>query len=145
MPTLSEASNDHALCCMLNHGSVLVELLHCQLESTLPPAAQLLLSQSQQGDLVGYHLRLSNILEILYRPSCEPLYVANASHRIQEIFMNILCSESFCPQEKRTTERCPSVVYSSSPVSILTTVISLWSCTCTSAAEILMKLDCAAT
>jgi hypothetical protein len=34
--------------------------------------------------------------------------------------MNILCTESFCPQ-KRTTERYSSVVHSSSTVVILTT------------------------
>jgi hypothetical protein len=34
-------------------------------KSTIPPAAQLLLLQSQQGDLVGHHLRLSNALETI--------------------------------------------------------------------------------
>jgi hypothetical protein len=67
--TISGTSNDHALCCMLSDGNTLVQLLHCVwfssslLKSTLPPAAQLLLSQSQQGDLVWHHLRLSNVLE----------------------------------------------------------------------------------
>jgi hypothetical protein len=65
----STVSNDHALYCMLNHGNTLEQLLHClslfscQLESNFPPAAQLLLAQSEQGDLVGHHLRLSNVLE----------------------------------------------------------------------------------
>jgi hypothetical protein len=67
--TLFETSVDYALCCMINHGITLVQLLcclslsSCHIESTLPPAAQLLLSQSQQGDLVGHHLWLLNILE----------------------------------------------------------------------------------
>jgi hypothetical protein len=52
-----------------------------QLASTLPPAALLLLSQSQQGDLGGHYLRLSNLLEGISRPSCEPLYATNSSHR----------------------------------------------------------------
>jgi hypothetical protein len=88
--TLSETSNDHTLCCKPNHGNILVQLLHClslsycQLESTLPPAAQLLLSQSQQEDLVGHYLRLSNDLE---RPSCEPLYATNTLHLKQETFL----------------------------------------------------------
>jgi hypothetical protein len=47
---LSKTSNDNALCCILNHGYTLVELLlclslsSCQLESTFPLAAQLVLS-----------------------------------------------------------------------------------------------------
>jgi hypothetical protein len=45
-----------------------MQLLHClslssyQLRTTLTFAAQLLPSQSQQGDLVGHQLRLSNVL-----------------------------------------------------------------------------------
>jgi hypothetical protein len=72
-----------------NHGNILVQLLHCltisffQLESTFPPIAQLLLSQSQQGDLVGHHLQLSNVLERICRSSCEPLYATSTSHRRQ--------------------------------------------------------------
>jgi hypothetical protein len=130
--TLTETSNDHALCYTLNHGNTLVQLLHClslsscQLESTLPPTAQLILSQSQQGDLVWHHLRLSNVLERMYRPSCERLYATNASHRNRKhFFMNILCIESFCPKKKGTTERCSSIVQSSSTVAILTTETSL--------------------
>jgi hypothetical protein len=78
---------------MLNHGNTLVKLLHrlslssCHSESTLPHPAELLLSQVQQGDLVGHHLRLSNVLERVPRPSCEPLYATNTSHRKQEIFL----------------------------------------------------------
>jgi hypothetical protein len=90
---LSATSNYHALCCMLNYGNTLVQLLHClslsscQLESTLPTAAQLLLSKSQQGDLVGYHLRLSNVLETISWPRCEQIYATITSHRKQEIFL----------------------------------------------------------
>jgi hypothetical protein len=78
---------------MLNHGNTLVQLLHClslsscQLESTLPPAAQLLLSQTQQGNLVGYCLRLSNVLENISRPNHETLFATNTSHGKQEIFL----------------------------------------------------------
>jgi hypothetical protein len=105
MRTIFQASNDHALCCMLNHGNTLVQLLHClslsscQLESALPPSAQLLLSQSQQGDLIGHHLRLSNVFERISRPSEEPFYATNTSHRKQKyFFMDILCIEFFCSQ-----------------------------------------------
>jgi hypothetical protein len=91
--TLSKTSNDHALYGMLNHGNTLVQLLHCialsscQLESTLPPTAQLLLSQSWQGHVVGPHLWLSNFLERISRPSCELLYATNTSHCKQETFI----------------------------------------------------------
>jgi hypothetical protein len=78
---------------MLNHGNPVVQLLHClslfscQLESTLPPAAQLLLSQSQQGDLFGHHLRFSNVLERMSLLSCELLYATNTSHRKPETYL----------------------------------------------------------
>jgi hypothetical protein len=74
----------HASCSMLHCLSLSSRLL----ESTLPPAAHLLLSQSQQGDLVGHHLRLSNVLEGISQPSYEPLYATNTSHRKQETFLN---------------------------------------------------------
>jgi hypothetical protein len=134
--TLSETSNDHALCCMLNHGNTLVQLLHClslsscQLESTLPPAVQLLLSQTQQDDLVGHCFQFSNFLEKISRPSCEPLYARNTSPLKEETFLyEYLCTESFCPQ-KSTRERCSSTVHSLSTVAILTTATSLWTCAC---------------
>jgi hypothetical protein len=83
-----------------------VESLHClsfsscQLKLTFPLAAQFLLSQSQQRDLVGHHLWLSNSLERISRPSCELLYKTNDSHHKQEsFFMNILFIESICPQK----------------------------------------------
>ncbi|GFQ83079.1 hypothetical protein TNCT_393021 [Trichonephila clavata] len=46
-------SNDHALCCMLNHDNTLLPLRYCQLslfdppDSLLPPVAQLILLQSK--------------------------------------------------------------------------------------------------
>jgi hypothetical protein len=98
-----------------------------QLESTLPPAAQLLLSQSQQGDLVWHHLQLSNVLERISPPSCKPLYVTETSHCEQETFIYE------CPfhgvllpkKKKRMTERCFMVVCYSSMVIILTIETSL--------------------
>jgi hypothetical protein len=47
----------------------------------------LLLSQCQQGDLVGHHLRLSNVLERIRRPSCEPLYATKTYHSEQKTFL----------------------------------------------------------
>jgi hypothetical protein len=91
--TLSETSNDYALCCVLNYGNTLVQLGYClflsscRLESTLPPAAQLLLLQSQLGDMVGHHLTFSNVLEKISRLSCEQFYATNTSYRKQEIFL----------------------------------------------------------
>jgi hypothetical protein len=64
-----------------------MQLLHCQLlsscqfESTIPPAAQFPLSQTQQGDLVGHH---KGKFEKFSRPSCEPLYARNNSRLKQE-------------------------------------------------------------
>jgi hypothetical protein len=78
---------------MLNRGNTRVQLPRClslssyQLESTLPPAAQLLLLQSQQGDLVGHYLRHSNVLERISRPSCESFYATNTTHCKQETFL----------------------------------------------------------
>jgi hypothetical protein len=92
--TLSKTSHNHALCCKLNHGNTLVQLLHClslsscQPKPTLPSAAQLLLSQSQQGDLVGHYLRRLKALERISQPNCEPLYATNTSHRKLESFLN---------------------------------------------------------
>jgi hypothetical protein len=70
----------------------LVQLLHCLLLSscqlsTLQPAAQLLLSQSQEGYLVRHHLWLSNVLERLSWASCELLCVTNPSHHKQKAFL----------------------------------------------------------
>jgi hypothetical protein len=82
-----------------------VQLLHClslsscQLELILPPAAQLFLLQSQRGDLVGHRLRLSNVLEVISRPSCEPLYAINTSHCKQERFLWVLWLTKRKPQK----------------------------------------------
>jgi hypothetical protein len=56
-----------------------------------------------------------------------------------------LCIESFSLPPKRATERCSSLVHSSSTVAILTTETSFWRCVCASAIYTVMKLDCAAT
>jgi hypothetical protein len=52
-----------------------------------PPAAQFLLLQSKQGDLVGHHLRLSEVLERISQVNCEPLYETNNSDRKQKTFL----------------------------------------------------------
>jgi hypothetical protein len=105
MRTLSETSNDHALrfTRTRNHGNTLVHLLHClslsacQFESTFPPAAHLLPSQSQQGGQFGHHLRLSNFLERISRPSCEALYATNTSHYKQVTFLHEYPCMEFLP------------------------------------------------
>jgi hypothetical protein len=107
MGTLSETSKDHAFGCMLNHGNILVQLLHCvslsscQLASTLPPATQLLLSQCQQGDLVGHHLWLSNVLERIFPPSRVNRFKRQTLPTINRkyFFMNIFRIEFFCLRE----------------------------------------------
>jgi hypothetical protein len=104
----------------------------CQLEWTLPPSAQMLLSQSQQGNLVRLHLWLSSVLQRISQPSCELLYTTNTTVNRKHFFMNILCIEPFCPQ-KCTTECCCMVVHSSSTVATFTTDTNLWTCACMSA------------
>jgi hypothetical protein len=86
-----------------------------QLESTLPPTAHLFLLQSQQGNLVRHHLRLTNIFERISRPSCEPLYMTNAFHHKQETFpFENLLHWVLLPTKKHKTEHFFSVVHSSS-------------------------------
>jgi hypothetical protein len=51
-------------------------------------------------------LRLPNVLERISRPSCGPLYETNTSHRKYEtLFMNIIYTESFCPQKKKDNRK----------------------------------------
>jgi hypothetical protein len=64
--------------------ALVVMLLSAKLNSS---AAQLLLSHSQEGDLVGHLLRFSNGLQRVSRPSYEPLYTINTSHRKQKTFL----------------------------------------------------------
>jgi hypothetical protein len=79
-------------------------VVHClssfssHLESTLPPAVQLLLSKSQQVALVGHHLRLSNVAKKVSRPSYETLHVTRQTLPTvnrKHFFMNILRIDSF--------------------------------------------------
>jgi hypothetical protein len=58
--------------------------------------------------------------------------------------MNILCIESFYPQNMHK-QHCSSIVYSSSTVAILTTETRLWTWACASATKTVMKMDSAAT
>jgi hypothetical protein len=59
------------------------------------------------------------------RPNCELIYATNTSHRKQETFLyDCPLHWVLCPQN-RTTERCSSVMNSSSTVAILTTETSL--------------------
>jgi hypothetical protein len=86
----------------------------------------MLLAQSQQGDLVEHQLRLSNVLEIIYEPSCESLYATNTSNRKQETFLyEYPLHEVLLPVGKRATARSCWEVHSSSTVTILTTETSL--------------------
>jgi hypothetical protein len=107
-------------------NKIAMQLLHCQLESTVPPAAQFLLSQSQEGDAVQHHVRVPYVLERIPRPSCAPLHATNTSHLKQKIFLFEYSLEvSHFAYKKHTTERCSSVVYSSITVAILTTETSV--------------------
>jgi hypothetical protein len=78
-------------------------------------------------------LRLSNIVQRISRPNCELFYATNTSDRKQEIYLYeypLHCVS--CPQ-KRTTERCSSVVNTARTVIIVTNKTSLWTCACASA------------
>jgi hypothetical protein len=83
---------------------------------------------SATSTLVGHHLRLTNVLESISRPSCEPLYAINTSQRKQETFLyEYPLHWVLLPTKKnRTTERCSSVAYSSSKVANLTTEPGFW-------------------
>jgi hypothetical protein len=78
----------------------LIHMAH-RFTSALRPAAQKFLTVILATyALPFHHLRLSKVLERISRPSCEPLYAANTSHRKQEtFFMSTLRSESFLPQK----------------------------------------------
>jgi hypothetical protein len=94
----------------------IVVLLSARLNSSTRSTVAML--QTQQGKLAGLHLRfISPVMTVLREKT---LLTVNRKY----LFMNILCTVSFCPQ-KRTTERCSSVVYFSSTVVILTTETSL--------------------
>jgi hypothetical protein len=84
--------------------------------------------------LVGYHLQLLNVLERISRLRYEPLYATNTSHRKLETFLYYYPFQWIhLFTKKRTTERCSSVVNTSSTVAILTTETSAWTCACASA------------
>jgi hypothetical protein len=64
---------------------ILVPLL-CQWDETRSVEVFLPLFQPLPH-LVGHHLRLWNVLERIFRPSCEPLYATNTSNHKQKIFL----------------------------------------------------------
>jgi hypothetical protein len=82
------------------------------------------LSQSQQGNLVRHHLRLSNVLERISLPNCEPLYTTNTSYR-KHFFYEYPLHWVLSPTKNRATEFFSSVVHSWSTIAILITVSSL--------------------
>jgi hypothetical protein len=91
------------------------------------------------------HKSLPTVASAASAPPLQPLHQPNVCHPVlnrftrqtlptvnrKHFFMNVLWLESFCPKI-RTTERCSSVVQSSSTVAILTTELSLWTCACAS-------------
>jgi hypothetical protein len=100
--TLSETSNDHALCCMLNHGTTVVQLLHClslsscQLQSTLPSAAQLVLSQfnraTSSGIIYDFRKSLREFLDpLLNYFTRQTLPTVNRKHFINKIWIKSFC------------------------------------------------------
>jgi hypothetical protein len=58
------------------------------------------LSSKLLPHLVGHRPRLSNVLERISRPSYEPIFATNTSHRKHEIFIyEYPLHQSFCPQK----------------------------------------------
>jgi hypothetical protein len=74
--------------------------------------------------LVGHHLRHSNVLMRISRPSCEPLYETYFHHN-QETFLYESFALSPFAHKRLTTECCSLGIHSSSTVSIFTTETSL--------------------
>jgi hypothetical protein len=88
-----------------NNTDTLVLLLYQRSKPrTLSPAARLLLTQSQQGDLVGQHLRISNVLDpVVNRFTRQTIPTVNRKH----FFKNIFCIESIRPQKKNAQQDAP--------------------------------------
>jgi hypothetical protein len=78
----------------------LINLSHLFTSTSKPAAQKSFTVLSANSAPALHHLRFSNVLERIYRTSCETLYATNTSHTKQEIlfFMNISCIEPFCPQ-----------------------------------------------
>jgi hypothetical protein len=64
--------------------------------------------------LDGYHLRLSNVLEKISLPNCEPPYAINTFACKQETFLRISFALSTFAHRKRTPKCCSSVVHTQS-------------------------------
>lgn len=83
--TLFKNSNDHELCCMLNHESILLalwccQLLHCDLpKSNAPSAAKLIFLQSKQDSCFNVHHECCNGHTKISQPTCTLLYAINTS------------------------------------------------------------------
>jgi hypothetical protein len=128
------------------HPLISIHLSHRFTRASKPAAEEFLTVVSATSAPQFRHLRLSNDLEKIYRTSCESFYTTDTSHRKQEICLyEYPFNWVLLPTNKRTTERCSSVGYSSSTVAIFTTETSLWTCACASTTYTVMKLDCAAT
>jgi hypothetical protein len=119
--TLSKTSNDHALCCTLIHGSTLAQLLHClllsfcRLESPLPHTLHSCFCHNLNmvtwsGIICDFKTSFREFLDPVV--TCFEQQTLPTVNR-KNLFMNILCTESFFPQEC-TTEHCTSVVHPSS-------------------------------
>jgi hypothetical protein len=100
--TLYETSNNHILCCMLNHGNTLMQLLHClslsscQLDSALPPAAQLLCCNLNRatwsGIICDFRTSLTEFLNpVVNRFTQQILPTMNRKH----VFVDILTLSPF--------------------------------------------------
>jgi hypothetical protein len=120
--TFSETSNYHTLCCVLNHGNILVQLLHCLCYPvSLKHLSQLLHSCScciinrvtWLGIICHFWMSLREFLDLVV--NC----ATNISHHTQETFLyEYLSIRVLLHIKKCTTECCSPAVHPSSMITI---------------------------
>jgi hypothetical protein len=79
--TLSETSNDHALCCMLNHGNTLVQLLHLPI---------IILLSAKPWEHPGAVATLSVVILLSAKPWAHPGAVATLAYHYPPVSSNQL-------------------------------------------------------
>jgi hypothetical protein len=104
--TLSETSNDHALCCMLNHMNILLQLLHCLfiilLSGRINSFTRCTVTSVaiSTGIMCDFQTSLREFLHPVVNDFMQQMLpTINRKH----FFMNILCIDSFSLQKTHNT------------------------------------------